>query len=53
MSLDMLGIGSIIEGVGKVADDLFTSDEERLRSPCYHTYYKGKAHGQIHALLRH
>lgn len=31
MSLDMLGIGSIIEGVGKVADDLFTSDEERLK----------------------
>ena len=27
----MLGIGSIIEGVGKVADDLFTSDEERLK----------------------
>jgi hypothetical protein len=31
MSLDMLGIGSIIEGVGKVSDDLFTSDEERLK----------------------
>lgn len=31
MSLGLLGIGSIIEGVGKVADDLFTSDEERLK----------------------
>lgn len=31
MSLGLFGIGSIIEGVGKVADDLFTSDEERLK----------------------
>ncbi|MFA6283839.1 MAG: holin family protein, partial [Desulfurivibrionaceae bacterium] len=31
MSLGLLGVGSIIEGVGKVADDLFTSDEERLK----------------------
>jgi len=30
MGLNPLGIGNIIEGVGKVADDLFTSDEERL-----------------------
>ncbi len=29
--MNLLGIGSIIEGVGKVADDLFTSDEERLK----------------------
>ena len=29
--MDLIGIGSIIEGVGKVADDLFTSDEERLK----------------------
>lgn len=29
--MDLLGIGSIIEGVGKVANDLFTSDEERLK----------------------
>ena len=31
MSWNLLGIGSLIEGVGKVADDLFTSDEERLK----------------------
>ena len=29
--MNLLGIGSIVEGVGKVADDLFTSDEERLK----------------------
>ncbi len=29
--MDFLGIGNIIESVGKVADDLFTSDEERLK----------------------
>lgn len=29
--MNLLGIGSIIEGVGKIADDLFTSDEERLK----------------------
>ena len=29
--MSLLGIGSIIEGVGKIADDLFTSDEERLQ----------------------
>jgi hypothetical protein len=27
-----VGIGGIIETVGKVADDLFTSDEERLKA---------------------
>jgi len=27
-----IGIGGIVETVGKVADDLFTSDEERMRS---------------------
>ncbi|WP_051937992.1 holin family protein [Ferriphaselus sp. R-1] len=31
MSLDLLGISNIVSGVGKVADDLFTSDEERLK----------------------
>lgn len=31
MNLAALGIGSIIDGVGKVADVLFTSDEERLK----------------------
>jgi hypothetical protein len=31
MSWNILGIGSLIEGVGKVADDLITSDEERLK----------------------
>lgn len=25
-------VGGIVEGVGKIADDLFTSDEERLRA---------------------
>ena len=29
--MNLLGIGSIIEGVGKVADDLITSDEERMK----------------------
>jgi hypothetical protein len=29
--MNLFGIGSIVEGVGKVADDLFTSDEERLK----------------------
>jgi hypothetical protein len=29
--MNILGIGSIVEGIGKVADDLFTSDEERLK----------------------
>lgn len=27
-----MGIGSIVETVGKVADDLFTSDEERFKA---------------------
>ena len=31
MAFSFLGLGSIIEGVGKIADDLFTSDEERLK----------------------
>ncbi|NQD37732.1 hypothetical protein HPT27_11910 [Permianibacter sp. IMCC34836] len=31
MSVSIPGIGAIVEGVGKVADDLFTSDEERLK----------------------
>jgi hypothetical protein len=31
MSWNLLGIGEVVEGVGKVADDLFTSDEERLK----------------------
>lgn len=31
MSLGIAGIGAIVEGVGKVADDLITSDEERLK----------------------
>ena len=30
-SMNLLGIGAIVEGVGKIADDLFTSDEERLK----------------------
>lgn len=30
MNLAALGIGQIVETVGKVADDLFTSDKERL-----------------------
>jgi len=29
--MNLLGIGSIIEGVGKIADDLVTSDEERAK----------------------
>lgn len=29
--MNILGLGSIVEGVGKVADDLFTSDEEKLK----------------------
>lgn len=29
--MNLLGIGDIISSVGKVADDLFTSDEERLK----------------------
>lgn len=29
--MDFLNIGSIIGNVGKIADDLFTSDEERLK----------------------
>ncbi len=29
--MNVLGIGAIIEGVGKIADDLITSDEERLK----------------------
>lgn len=31
MSWNLLGISSVIDGVGKIADDLFTSDEERLK----------------------
>ncbi|GAB1258559.1 3TM-type holin [Aurantivibrio plasticivorans] len=31
MSLNLLGIGDIVKGVGGLADDLFTSDEERLK----------------------
>lgn len=29
--MNLLGIGAIIEGVGRIADDLITSDEERLK----------------------
>jgi len=29
--INLLGIGDMITGIGKVADDLFTSDEERLK----------------------
>jgi len=29
--MDLLGIGSIIEGVGKVAGDLVTTDKERIQ----------------------
>lgn len=29
--MNLLGIGSIIEGVGKIADDLYTSKEEELK----------------------
>lgn len=31
MSVNLLGIGNIIDGVANVADDLLTSDEERLK----------------------
>jgi len=31
MSWNILGIGSLLEGVDKVADDLIPSDEERLK----------------------
>ena len=29
--MNLLGIGGIVEGIGKIADDLITSDEERLK----------------------
>ena len=29
--MNLLGIGSIVKNVGDIADDLFTSDEERLK----------------------
>jgi len=29
--MDLIGIGSIIEGVGKVAGDLITTDKEKLQ----------------------
>ena len=29
--MNLLGIGSIVKSVGDIADDLFTSDEERLK----------------------
>jgi hypothetical protein len=29
--MNLLGIGDIVKGVGGIADDLFTSDEERLK----------------------
>jgi hypothetical protein len=29
--MNLLDIGGIVDGVGKIADDLFTSDEERLK----------------------
>jgi hypothetical protein len=31
MSWNILGMGGVIESIGKVADDLVTSDEERLK----------------------
>jgi Protein of unknown function (DUF3154). len=31
MSWNILGMGTVIDTIGKVADDLFTSDEERLQ----------------------
>lgn len=31
MSWNILGMGTVIETIGKVADDLITSDEERLK----------------------
>ena len=30
--MNLLGIGSIVESIGNIADDLFTSDEERLKA---------------------
>lgn len=30
--MNPFAVGGIVEGVGKIADDLFTSDEERLRA---------------------
>ena len=32
MNLLGMGVGAIVETVGKVADDLFTSDEERMKA---------------------
>jgi hypothetical protein len=29
--IPLLGVGELVTGIGKVADDLFTSDEERLK----------------------
>ena len=29
--MNALGLGAIIEGVGRIADDIITSDEERLK----------------------
>lgn len=29
--MNLLGIGDLIGGIGKIADDLFTSDEERMK----------------------
>ncbi len=29
--MNTIGIGSIVEGVGQIADDLFTSEEEKLK----------------------
>lgn len=29
--MDLIGIGSIIDGVGKIAGDLYTTDKERLQ----------------------
>ncbi len=29
--MNLLGIGELVKGVGSIADDLFTSDEERLK----------------------
>jgi hypothetical protein len=31
MNLAFLGIGSLVDGVGKIVDDLVTTDEERLK----------------------
>ena len=30
--MNLLGIGSIVEAIGNIADDLFTSDEERINA---------------------